>query len=347
MIEQRQRKWISARKLVAPASCRFFAFVNAVSALLLVCSFWSVSAAPQSQAQQSASSSQRDATAHGDTAAQQPDKKTQPSETHHETHQTLRTRAWETLHGGLTENSADQRAKAVNALGLLSGNAEAEKAANQALRDEKYNVRLAAATALGSMHAVRSIPQLESALDDQEPAVVLAAANSLMLLKDVNSAYDVYYGVLTGSVRTNKGLIQEQLRTLHDTKKLAQMGFEEGIGFVPFAGFGYGVAKTVMKSEADSNPVRAAAAKKLAHDPDPRSADALVDATHDKTWMVRAAALEAIAQRGDKSLASKVAPSLDDTKEEVRYTAASCVIHLSDLPARHKEPAASKLAASN
>jgi hypothetical protein len=188
---------------------------------------------------------------------------------------------------------------------------------------------------------------LESALDDQEPAVVLAAANSLMLLKDVNSAYDVYYGVLTGSVRTNKGLIQEQLRTLHDTKKLAQMGFEEGIGFVPFAGFGYGVAKTVMKSEADSNPVRAAAAKKLAHDPDPRSADALVDATHDKTWMVRAAALEAIAQRGDKSLASKVAPSLDDTKEEVRYTAASCVIHLSDLPARHKAPAASKLAASN
>jgi hypothetical protein len=244
--------------------------------------------------------------------------------------QTLRQRAWQNLHEGLAEKSADKRAKAVNALGLLSGNTEGEKAAREALKDDKYNVRVAAATALGSMHAVRSIPQLEAALEDQEPTVVLASANSLLLLKNASSAYDIYYGVLTGTMRPSRGLVHEQLKTLHDTKKMAELGFEEGIGFVPFAGFGYGVLKTVMKSESDASPVRAAAAKKLAHDPDPVSADALVAATQDGSWIVRAAALEAIAQRGDMSLLSRVIFSLDDTKDDVRYTAASCVIHLSD-----------------
>jgi HEAT repeat protein len=258
-------------------------------------------------------------------------------------HQTARERAWQTLHEGLTENGSDKRAKAVNALGALSGNEIAEKAANEALQDEKYQVRVAAATALGSMRAKRSIPQLESALDDQEPTVVLAAANSLMLLKDNRSAYDVYYGVLTGTMRSNKGLVGEQLKTLHDTKKMAQLGFEEGIGFVPFAGFGYGVVKGVLKSksESDSSPVRAAAAKKLAHDPDPASAEALVAATQDKSWIVRAAALDAIAQRGDESLLPRVSISLEDTKPDVRYMAAACIIHLSDLTIKHKTPAKS------
>jgi hypothetical protein len=61
--------------------------------------------------------------------------------------------------------------------------------------------------------------------------------------------------------------IKEQLDTLKDKKKMAKMGFEEGIGFIPFAGMGYEAFKTVKKN--DSSPVRAAAAKQLAHDPDP------------------------------------------------------------------------------
>ena len=93
------------------------------------------------------------------------------------------------------------------------------------------------------MHAVHAIPDLEKALDDVEPTVVLAAANSLMTLKDSNSAYDIYYGVLTGGMRTNRGFVQEQLKTLHDSKKLAELGFQEGIGFVPFGGVSYGVVK--------------------------------------------------------------------------------------------------------
>jgi HEAT repeats len=254
---------------------------------------------------------------------------------------TERERAWLALQDGVKENNAEKRAKAVNALGLLSANREAEGMAIEALGDDKYNVRSAAATALGVMHAVHAIPQLEKALDDDEPAVVLAAANSLMLMKD-SRAYDVYYDVLTGNARPNKGFIKEQLKPFHDPKQVAALGFEEGIGFVPFAGIGYEVVKRVLKSASDTSLVRAAAAKKLAHDPNPDSAEALVNATEDKSWIVRAAALDAIAQRGDQALLPKISGSLKDTRDDVRFMAAACIVHLTDLGGkapRRKAPA--------
>lgn len=247
-------------------------------------------------------------------------------------------RAWQILHEGLEENSVERRAKAVNALGVLTGNADAETAATRALTDGKFPVRLAAANALGEMHAVHAIPDLEKALDDVEPTVVLAAANSLMTLKDSSSAYDIYYGVLTGGMRTNRGLVQEQLKTLHDSKKLAELGLQEGLGFVPFGGVSYSVVKIVMKS--DQSAMRAVAAKKLAHDPDPASAAALVVATQDKSAPVRVAAVQALAERGDKSQLHNVVQAMDDDKDEVRYNAAAAVIHLVEVSPRRRTSAA-------
>jgi hypothetical protein len=258
-------------------------------------------------------------------------------------------RAWLILHSGVSFNGTEKRVKAVTALGVLKGNAEAEKLALAALKDEKGDVRAAAANSLGSMHAVSAKGALEAALDDNEPAVVLAAANSLLLLKDANFAYDVYYGVLTGTMRTNNGVVKEQIKqqmkTLHDKKKIAQLGLEQGIGFIPYGGIGYGMVKTLVKS--DSSPMRAAAAKKLAHDPDPITAKALVDATHDKNWAVRVAALEAIAERGDRSLMPKITDSMDDDRDEVRFTGAACVARLSSLRAKHPAPAGITSAAAN
>jgi len=235
----------------------------------------------------------------------------------------------------LKEENAEKRAKAVRALGLLTGNLEAEKAAVSALQDKKPTVRVAAATALGSMQAQHANLELEGVLQDSEPAVVLAAANSLLLLHD-NVGYDIYYDVLTGERRASKGLIKEQLSTFKDKKKLAELGFEQGIGFIPYAGMGYEAFKTVRKD--DSSPVRAAAAKQLAGDPNPGTGKALVKATTDKNWSVRAAALEAISQRGDRSLVSAIATALDDAKDEVRFAAAACVAHLSEIRAE-KTPA--------
>src|SRR2546427_12271747 len=90
--------------------------------------------------------------------------------------------------------------------------------------------------------------------------------SSLHLMRN-NSAYEVYSEILAKQRKGGKGLISSQMSTFSDPKKMAQMGFEEGIGFVPFAGIGWKAIKEVRKD--DSSPVRAAAAKVLADDPDP------------------------------------------------------------------------------
>jgi len=241
-------------------------------------------------------------------------------------------KAWGILRDGIKDKSADRRAQAVRALGLLNRDIQAEEAAIGALKDDKANVRLAAVVALGSMHAEHAKLELEGALEDSEPAVVLAVANSLLLIHD-DLGYDIYFAVLTGERRADKGLIKGELDTLKNKKQMAKLGFEEGIGFIPFAGMGYEAFKTVTKN--DSSPLRAAAAKQLAHDADPATTKALVAATTDKKWQVRAAALEAIAQRDDRSVLHEIAPALEDEKDVVRFTAAACVAHLSALPTRN------------
>jgi HEAT repeat protein len=148
-------------------------------------------------------------------------------------------------------------------------------------------------------------------------------------LKDEKSAYAVYYDLLVGERKAGDGLIAKQLETLKNPKVLAQIGFSEGIGFVPFAGIGWDAWRTMHKK--DPNPVRAVAAALLAHDPDPATGGALVKATNDKDWMVRAAAVEAIAQRGDATLLPNIVAKFSDKNAKVRYTAAATVIRLSAI----------------
>jgi HEAT repeat protein len=108
-------------------------------------------------------------------------------------------------------------------------------------------------------------------------------------------------------------------------------GFEEGIGFIPFAGIGWGAIKAIRKD--DSSPVRAAAAKVLAKDPDPAATKALADAVGDKSWLVRAAALEALAKRGDPSVLDTVHLYVSDEKDAVKYTAAAAFVRLTAVKA--------------
>jgi hypothetical protein len=162
-------------------------------------------------------------------------------------------------------------------------------------------------------------------LDDPDPSVALAAAHALDLMHD-DSAYGVYYEVLTGERKTGKGLIASQTAILKDPKKMAQLGFEQGVGFIPFAGIGWEAFKVIRKD--DSSPVRAAAAKVLANDPDPAVTRALDDAAGDKSWLVRAAALEALARRRDPSALDTVQMYLSDEKDAVKYTAAAAFVRL-------------------
>jgi HEAT repeat protein len=235
-------------------------------------------------------------------------------------------RAWELLDKGVSSNSADTRRIAVGALGVITNNHHVVRIAEKSLGDSNPQVRAAAATALGKVHARASIPRLVAALDDKEPEVVLAAAKSLISLHN-ERGYEVYYEVLTGQRRGGKNAIAQELGVLRNPKKLAEMGFEEGIGFVPFGSMGL-EAFRVLKGGTEMG-IRAAAATMLAHDPDPGAATALADATGDSSWHVRVAAIDAIAERGDPRLLSAVLPTLEDEKEAVRYAAAAAVLRLS------------------
>jgi HEAT repeat protein len=249
----------------------------------------------------------------------------------------LKDQAWELLLDGTKDPHTTKRATAVRVLSLLKGESRATTLASHALDDDKFQVRVAAALALGELRATSSIPKLKTALEDKEPVVVLAAAHSLVLMK-VAEAYEVYYEILSGERRSNKGLVAGELDTLKDPKKMAMLGFQEGIGFVPFAGIGYTAIRTIMKD--DSSPVRAAAAKVLADDTESSSESALIQAaTGDKSEIVRTAALDALAKRGDPVVLPRIATALSDEKDPVKYTAAAAILHLNDIATRknHKK----------
>jgi HEAT repeat protein len=242
--------------------------------------------------------------------------------------QSLQEKAWSILNAGVQEKTIDKRAKAVRALGLLTKDPKAATLAQAALSDPQPDVRVAAASALGQMEASSAIPALRSALEDKDGAVVMAAADALAKLKD-SSAYQVYYAVLTGRRKTGHGLFVDQAKVLRDRKRLAELALEQGLGFVPFAGMGYSAIKAA--SQDTVSPVRAEAARSLIQDPDPDTTAALLEAVGDKSWIVRAAALNALARRNLPIPLAQVGAAMYDTKDTVQYTAAATVVHLSEL----------------
>jgi HEAT repeat protein len=247
--------------------------------------------------------------------------------------ETPQQQAWGILHAGVNQKSTGKRTQAVRALRILPGDPEATKMAQTALQDRKPEVRAAAATALGLMGSKVAIPELKKALLDKKTAVALAAAHALQVLNDP-AGYQIYYEVLTGERKSAEDLVAQQTETLKDGKKMAELGFEEAIGFIPYADIGVSAVKAVRKDE--TSPVRATAARALVNDPDPRIGQALVRAASDKSWIVRASALLVIAKREDPDLLDAIVPALSDKNGVVRYTAAAAVVRLTTVAERNK-----------
>lgn len=233
-------------------------------------------------------------------------------------------KAWTILENGAKEKDRNKRSRAINALGMLPAKAEVVEFAENALADGEALVRRAAALALGEMRSAKSVPKLLKAANDEKISVALAAARSLVLLKN-NIGYEVYYEVLTGE-RKGGGMIGQQLDELKDPMKAAEFALEQGIGFIPFAAPGYEAIQMLTKK--DPSPVRAAAARALADDPDPVSSKALLVGAKDKNTIVRVAVMRAIAKRGDPSLMNAASEGMDDIKEEVRLVAAAATLRL-------------------
>ncbi len=242
--------------------------------------------------------------------------------------QASRSKAWDILRAGARVANFDKRANAIQALGLTLGDPGAVQLAEDALHDKEPTVRAAAAKALGAMNSTKSIPKLKDALSDKDISVCLAAAHSLIQLKE-NSGYELYYDVLVGEKKGGGSLIAGQLNDLKTPERAIKFAFDQGIGFVPYGGYGMQAVHAWQKRS--TSPTRAAAARELAEDPDPRTSRALAQAASDKNWVVRAAALEAISKRGDPALLESAAQEMSDKKDIVRFSAAATVLHLTDI----------------
>ena len=167
------------------------------------------------------------------------------------------------------------------------------------------------------MQAKSAVPQLEQLVrTDQDAGVVISGAKALVNLGDP-LGFNVYYAILTGQMKSGANLMDQQKKMLQDPKKLAQFGFEQGVGFIPFGGLTLGVFRSLTRD--DVSPIRAAAADVLAGDPDPKTTEALKTAVSDKSWIVRAAAADALGKRKDASVIPALQPALDDDREAVRY----------------------------
>jgi HEAT repeat protein len=86
---------------------------------------------------------------------------------------------------------------------------------------------------------------------------------------------------------------------------------------------------------------RAAAALLLGKDQDKATREALLDASIDKDFRVRAAAVHALALRNDPTLRPDLEPLFADPNEAVRLRAAAALLRLSAIPAP-KAPAAKR-----
>lgn len=249
-------------------------------------------------------------------------------------HQTPLQQAWSILQAGANDKNPEKRAQAIRMLGLIPDNPHAALNAEKALEDEKPEVRLAAATALGEMHCEEATPRLEKALGDQDVGVVLAVAHSLVDLHD-DAGYDVYDEILTGERKSTGGRLAKPSAVFRDPKKLGEFTLKQGVGFFWFTDVPFMTFRAMTKD--DASPVRAAAVKILAEDPHPHASQALARAASDKSWMVRAAALAASAKRGDPLLLPVIVHNLGDENDLVHYAAAAAVIRLSAVQASAKD----------
>jgi len=241
-------------------------------------------------------------------------------------------KAWERLTDGLAEKNYDRRAQTILALGTIGLRGDAVSRIEGGLNDKDAAVRQAAVEVLGTMQSRGSIPKLQSALDDHSVLVRFAAARALWTMGD-RSGQDLFLEVLEGDHKVSTGLVSGGLHTvhedLHDPKVLAELGSEQAAGaFLGPAGFGVTAAIDLAKDKDKAAPARAISARLLADDTSDDAREVLREALQDKSWIVRAAAAEALGVHGSLNDIETLAPLLGDQEKKVRYRAAAAMIRV-------------------
>ena len=134
--------------------------------------------------------------------------------------ETPRAQAWRELNSGLTNSNADKRVKAVRELALLT-RIRRRKSRHHCLEGPEAR----GARGCGAVARRYGRPNARAALwemrDDTEPAVILSAGHSLIVLGD-DRGYGVFYAVVaekTGEQKTGTSLTEEKQQRKKKKKK--------------------------------------------------------------------------------------------------------------------------------
>ena len=239
-------------------------------------------------------------------------------------------KAWKCLNDGLAEKNYNRRAQAIAALGTIGLLRDAVSLIEGGLNDKDSPVRQASVDVLGTMKSRGSIPKLRVALDDNSAVVSFAAARALWTMGD-RSGQNLFLEVLQGDQKVSAGRVRGGLQqlheVLHDPKALAELGSEQTVGAF-FGPAGFGVTAAIEMAKDKAAPARAISARLLADDTSDDAREVLREALQDKSWIVRAAAAEALGVHGSLKDVTTLVPLLDDQQKEVRYRAAAAIVRV-------------------
>jgi len=182
---------------------------------------------------------------------------------------------------------------------------------------------------LGSFNNPAVIPSLQKALKDPVPEVDLAAALALDGLKQPDGKAFLL-AALQGTEKTTSGFMSSEKRSLVRMTHTPTTTFL-GIVANQFAlpGLGSGMESAVGLSADPASMASSSVIFALAKDKDDSTTwAALESAMADKEWATRAAAVHVVAMHNDPSLIDKVAPLMDDKKQQVSFRAAAAYLRL-------------------
>ncbi len=209
---------------------------------------------------------------------------------------------------------------------------------NALLADKDYLVRIAAIESLGEIRDTKRLGPLKSALEDEVPEVIFAAARELHDWK-IPEGTEALEAIYLGEIKAKSGFLKKEwlnsVRRLKTPKSAFFFAVQRGAGFVPVPGVGAGVrAMSDILSHVELSP-RAISLLEVCQRRSASCGEFLDMAFKDEDWTVRASALHVVIQQKLAKRLPEVESLLQDKKDPVRFQAAAAYLRM-QKPARKK-----------